>query len=217
MSASILIFPGSNREQDMTMALQAAGIADISMIWHKETEMPDTDLIVLPGGFSYGDYLRCGAMAAHSPIMQEVIHKAKRGTPVLGVCNGFQILIETGLLPGALLRNHSLHFVCRQVTLSHEAENGLLAKGAQITVPVAHGEGNYFADEHTCQELADHDQIAFRYIKDTNPNGSVADIAGIYSRDKKILGMMPHPENATCPHHANQSAELFFQRLIGQS
>jgi phosphoribosylformylglycinamidine synthase len=221
MKISLILFPGTNREHDMAAALKNAGATDVKMVWHKETGLPETDLIVLPGGFSYGDYLRCGAMAAHSPIMKEIIRKAQNGTRVFGVCNGFQILIETGLLPGALLRNKSLRFICKNVPLNAEAATGYLPQNTRLTVPVAHGEGNYFANDDALKRLQDEDTIAFRYCNDNgdytneaNANGSSFNIAGVYNKDKTILGMMPHPEDATLPHHGNQSAEDFFKGLL---
>lgn len=221
MNIAIILFPGTNREHDMAMALKQAGAKNVQMVWHKETDLSNTDLIVLPGGFSYGDYLRCGAMGAHSPIMKEVVRKAEQGVRVFGVCNGFQIMIEAGLLPGALLQNSSLKFVCKNVNLKYEASGGYLNEGDVITVPVAHGEGNYFANDDILKRLEDHDSIAFRYCNDngeytdvSNPNGSIQNIAGIYNKDKTILGMMPHPENATLDHQINQSARPFFQNIL---
>ncbi len=205
----------------MALALKNAGASDVKLVWHKETSLPRQDLIIIPGGFSYGDYLRCGAMAAHSPIMKEVMEQVKSGVRLFGVCNGFQILVETGLLPGALLHNNSLKFICKQVHLKAVAEKGLLAKDSMIHVPVAHGEGNYFAHADLIREMEDHDQVAFRYCNENgeytasaNINGSSDFIAGVYSKDKRILGMMPHPENAVLPHHGNQSAEGFFTQLL---
>ncbi len=205
----------------MVLALQNAGAKNVNLVWHKETELPKQDLIIIPGGFSYGDYLRCGAMAAHSPIMKEVIAQANQGVQIFGVCNGFQILLETGLLPGALLNNKSLRFICKRVHLKAEAESGVLDKGSMIHVPVAHGDGNYFANSELVNELEDRDQIAFRYCnengeqtEEANINGSSDHIAGIYSKDKRILGMMPHPENAVLEHHGSCSAQDFFSNLL---
>ncbi len=221
MDIAQIIFPGTNREHDMAMALRQAGAGNVRMVWHKETDIGSPDLIVLPGGFSYGDYLRCGAMGAHSPVMKDVIQKAKSGTKVFGVCNGFQILVETGLLPGALLQNRSLKFICKNVHLKYEAQSGYLNKGDVITVPVAHGEGNYFANDDILKELEDSDSIAFKYCNDNgtydeaaNPNGSIHNIAGIYNKEKNILGMMPHPENATLDHQGSQSARTFFKTML---
>lgn len=215
MRAAIIQFPGTNREHDMAMALRVAG-AIPDFVWHKDNDIGGVDLIVLPGGFSYGDYLRCGAMAAHSPVMRDVIAKAEKGVPVLGVCNGFQMLLETGLLPGALMRNQSLRFICKRVRLRCENDNTIFSRkigaGSTIEVPVAHGEGNYFTDEQTVSRLKDEGRVAFRYEEDVN--GSVDRIAGIYSENKTILGMMPHPENATQPWQANQDGRPLFQSLV---
>jgi len=207
MKAAIVLFPGSNRENDMAAALEAASGVKPDIVWHGESDLPKADLIVLPGGFAYGDYLRCGAMAAHSPIMRAVVARAQRGTPVLGVCNGFQVLTETRLLPGALMRNAHLKFVCRDVHLRVENSQTLFTSryesGQVIKVPVAHGDGNYFADDETLNRLEGEGRIAFRYctpegeIADSgNPNGSIRAIAGIYNETKTVLGLMPHPENA---------------------
>lgn len=207
------------------MALESASGTRPDFVWHKETDIGNPDLIVLPGGFSYGDYLRCGAMAAHSPVMKEVICAAEKGTRLLGVCNGFQMLVETGLLPGALLRNRSLRFICKHVHL--RTENGeseftrKLGAGRVIQVPVAHGEGNYFADENTIKVLEDGEQVAFRYCDeagavndDANPNGSIGNIAGILNKRKTILGMMPHPENATQDWQNNESGSPLFESIV---
>ncbi len=225
MKASIIVFPGTNREKDMVMALEAASGSKPALVWHKETSLGKPDLIVLPGGFSYGDYLRCGAMAAHSPIMKEVIAQAERGTRLLAVCNGFQMLVETRLVPGALLRNRSLKFICKHVHLRTETEESeftrKLGKGKVIRVPVAHGEGNYFADEKTIKKMEDDDLIAFRYCDDkgkitdaANPNGSAANIAGILNKKRNILGMMPHPENATLDWQDNRSGLPLFESIV---
>lgn len=195
-------------------------------VWHKDTDLGKPDLIVLPGGFSYGDYLRCGAMAAHSPVMKEVIALAKKGTRVMGICNGFQVLVETELLPGALLRNRSLKFICKQVHLKTATnQNGFMSqfkKDQVIHVPIAHGEGNFFADDATIKTLEDQDRIAFRYCDENgvvndaaNPNGSIGNIAGIFSESKTILGMMPHPENATQHHQGNLSGLPLFESIVG--
>jgi phosphoribosylformylglycinamidine synthase len=207
MKAAIVLFPGSNRENDMAAALEAASGSKPEIVWHGDSELPKADLIVLPGGFAHGDYLRCGAMAAHSPIMRAIVERAQRGTPVLGVCNGFQVLTEAGLLPGALMRNASLKFVCRDVHLRVENSQTLFTNryeaGQVIKVPVAHGDGNYFADEETLNRLEGEGRVAFRYVSPAgepteadNPNGSIRAIAGIYNESKTVLGLMPHPENA---------------------
>ncbi len=225
MKTSIIVFPGTNREKDMAMAVEKISGRKANMIWHKETDIGNPDIIILPGGFSYGDYLRCGAMAAHSPIMQEVIKKAKNGTKILGVCNGFQMLVETKLLPGALLHNRTLKFICKQVNLRTETNNSPFTqnmnKGDIIKVPIAHGEGNYFADEKTIKTLEDNDRIAFKYCnekgeidEESNPNGSINNIAGIFSEDKKILGMMPHPENSILDYQANQNGKSLFEGIL---
>lgn len=225
MKTAIIVFPGTNREKDMAAALTHVTGHVPDLVWHKDTSLPPCDLMVLPGGFSYGDYLRCGAMAAHSPIMQEVIARAKKGTRLLAVCNGFQMLVETGLVPGALLRNRTLHFICKQVHL--RAENNTtdftrsFTRHQVIEVPIAHGEGNYFVQPDDLKALEDNNQIAFRYcaangdITDSaNPNGSVSNIAGVFNTGKTILGMMPHPEDAVVPHAGNPSGTPLFQSIM---
>lgn len=225
MKSAIILFPGSNREKDMEMALTHISGHAPTIVWHKDTSLPDCDLMVLPGGFSYGDYLRCGAMAAHSPIMKEVIARAQKGTRLLAVCNGFQMLVETGLVPGALLHNRSLRFICKQVHLRVENNTTdftrAFARHDVIQVPVAHGEGNYFINEDGLKSLEDHDQIAFRYCDakgnpshDSNPNGAIANIAGVFNDRKTILGMMPHPENAVTPHANGHQGSKLFQSIV---
>jgi phosphoribosylformylglycinamidine synthase len=210
MKCAIIVFPGTNREHDMADALERIDGRRPALVWHREAELPDVDLIVLPGGFSYGDYLRTGAIAAHSPVMREVVRRAEAGAAVLGVCNGFQILCESGLLPGALLRNSGLGFVCREVHLRVETAQSLFtnhyAAGAVIRVPVAHGDGSYYAAKETLARIEGEGQVAFRYCRAdgqsdelANPNGSANNIAGIFNRTKTVLGLMPHPENATDP------------------
>ncbi len=205
LRACVIVFPGSNCDRDVKVALEQVTGFPVTMVWHGDAEVPASDLIVLPGGFSYGDYLRCGAMAAHSPIMRDVIAKAKGGTPVLGICNGFQILCEAGLLPGVLLRNASLKFVCRDVFLKVENDKTFYTqcyrKDQVIRVPIAHAEGNYFASEETLDELEAEDRVVFRYCDrdgnvtpESNPNGSQRNIAGISDETGRILGLMPHPE-----------------------
>lgn len=197
MKSAVIVFPGSNCDRDVAVALEQAAGKRPEMVWHAETTLPKIDLIVVPGGFSFGDYLRCGAMAGKSPVMTEVARAAEAGVPVLGICNGFQILTETGILPGVLMSNASLKFVCRDVRLRVENTSSSFTnhfdEGERISVPVAHHDGNYFADDDTLAALEDNDQIAFRY-DDDNPNGSAKDIAGIFNRRKTVLGMMPHPE-----------------------
>ena len=212
MKAALITFPGSNRERDMRMALtKANGGKPPVDVWHGDSDLPQgIDLIVLPGGFSYGDYLRCGAMAANSPIMREVKKRADSGVRVLAVCNGFQIACEAGLLPGALMTNAGLQFICKDVNLRVETTQSEFTKkyrkGQTIRVPVAHHDGNYTLDDASVKRLEDEDRIAFRYADslgnvaaETNLNGSVANIAGIYNAKKTVLGLMPHPENATDP------------------
>jgi len=216
MRAGVVVFPGSNCDRDAAKALARATGHEAVMLWHAETELPDLDLIVLPGGFSYGDYLRTGAMAAHSPILNEVIARAKKGVRVIGICNGFQILCESGLLPGVLLRNESLRFVCKPVRLKVENNQTdftrLYQKGQEVSIPVAHGEGNYFAEAETIQKLEDTGRVVFRYIE--NPNGSLHDIAGILNEAGNVLGMMPHPERVAEPLHGGTDGATLFDSLV---
>ncbi|HVM81043.1 MAG TPA: phosphoribosylformylglycinamidine synthase subunit PurQ [Stellaceae bacterium] len=208
MQAAVIVFPGSNREWDVMDALERSSGREPLKVWHRDTELPKSDLIVIPGGFAYGDYLRCGAMAAHSPIMREVKERAARGTPVLGVCNGFQILTEAGMLPGVLLPNRTLKFHCFDVHLRVETSQSLFTSGYEtgqvIQVPVAHHDGNYFADQATLDRLENKGLVAFRYCTpegeitdEANANGSARNIAGIFNETKTVLGLMPHPEDAT--------------------
>lgn len=205
MKAAVIVFPGSNCDRDVAVALEASMGRAPLMVWHRDTELPAVDLVVVPGGFSYGDYLRCGAMAAHSPIMREVKARAAAGTPVLGVCNGFQILTEAGLLPGALIKNAGLKFVCKDVDLRVETSDSPFTRkynaGTVVRFPIAHGEGNYFADQATLDRLEGEGRVAFRYVdaegnanEAANPNGSARNIAGIYNETRRVLGLMPHPE-----------------------
>lgn len=225
MKTTIVLFPGTNRENDMADAIRRVSGQDPRIVWHKDTDLGNPDLIVLPGGFSYGDYLRCGAMASQSPAMKEVIRQAGRGVNVLGVCNGFQILVESGLLPGALLRNRSLKFICKQVHLKTGTSNSpfthKMKSGEVVRVPVAHGEGNYFAAPDTIKSMEDQDLIAFRYCDEkgevteaANANGSVKNIAGILSPTRNVLGMMPHPENATQDHQGNLTGLPLFESVV---
>ncbi len=201
----VVVFPGSNCDHDAYHAVKHVLGSQAEFLWHKESDLKGADVIVLPGGFSYGDYLRCGAIARFSPIMKEVVRHAQRGGYVIGICNGFQILTESGLLPGALLRNESLKFVCRDVYLRVENNRSAFtteyAEGQVMRIPVAHGEGNFYTDKLTLRELEDNGQIAFRYVNESgsvtpesNPNGSLANIAGIINKQGNVLGMMPHPE-----------------------
>lgn len=199
MKSAVVQLPGLNRDRDMIDALTKISGQRPQTVWQTATEIPDVDLIVIPGGFSYGDYLRCGAIAARMPVMQAIREKAEQGVKVLGVCNGFQILVEAGLLPGALMRNSSLRFVCKEILLEVvNAETDFTRaydKGQIIRCPVAHHDGNYFADPDTLAAMEDKNQIVFRYAAGTNPNGSMNDIAGVINERGNVLGMMPHPEN----------------------
>ena len=225
MRAAIIRFPGTNRENDAAAALKRASGKEPLLVWHKESELSDVDLIVLPGGFAFGDYLRPGAMAAHSPIMTEVKRQAERGVAIVGICNGFQILVEAGLLPGALLRNAELKFVCRDVHLRVETNNSIFTsaydKGQLMRVPIAHHDGNYFADQGTLDRLEGEERVAFRYVagprepeERANPNGSVNGIAGILSENRRILGMMPHPEDATDPVQGSTEGCGLFDGMV---
>jgi len=225
MKASIIVFPGSNCDRDVAVSLAAATGEKPAMVWHGDAQVPDSDMIVLPGGFSYGDYLRSGAMAAHSPIMRDVVKKAKAGTPVLGICNGFHLLTETGLLPGVLMRNASLKFICRDILLKVEREDTIFSSGYTtgdvIRIPIAHHDGNYFADTQTLQRLESENRIAFRYCDadgktgiEANPNGSQHNIAGIYSKSGRVLGMMPHPERLADPALGGTDGSPLFNSLV---
>jgi phosphoribosylformylglycinamidine synthase len=226
MQAAIIIFPGSNREQDVHDALLRCIGKKPLKVWHRDSALPHVDLIVIPGGFAYGDYLRCGAMAAHSPIMREVKAAAARGTPVLGICNGFQILTEAGMLPGALLTNRTLRFHCKDVHLRVETDATLFTRGYRagqvIRVPVAHHDGNYFADAATLDRLEGEGRVAFRYCaadgavsEAGNDNGSARAIAGVLDEKMTVLGLMPHPEDATDPLLGNTDGRGFFAGLVG--
>jgi phosphoribosylformylglycinamidine synthase subunit PurQ / glutaminase len=218
MRTAIIQFPGSNRDRDMIAAVTKISGRVPAVVWHKETSLPDSDLVILPGGFSYGDYLRSGAIAARAPIMDAVREAAARGVLVLGVCNGFQILTEAGLLPGVLMRNASLRFVCREVRLEVvNAKSPFTAryrKGQMIRCPVAHMDGNFTADVETLARIEDRNQVAFRYADGTNPNGSVNDIAGIFNKKKNVLGMIPHPENLIEAEHGGSDGRALFESLF---
>ncbi|MCL1472814.1 phosphoribosylformylglycinamidine synthase subunit PurQ [Argonema antarcticum] len=200
MKFGVLVFPGSNCDRDVAYVTRDILKQPTRMVWHEETDISDLDVVVIPGGFSYGDYLRCGAIARFSPVMQATVEHANKGKLVLGICNGFQVLTEAGLLPGALVRNRDLHFVCDRIPLRVERTNlpwtQLYQKGEVITLPIAHGEGNYYADADTLAELEDSDQVLFRY-EGENPNGSLNNIAAICNIKGNVLGMMPHPERAS--------------------
>jgi phosphoribosylformylglycinamidine synthase len=217
MKSAIILFPGTNRERDMAAALKRATGREPQIVWHGETALPDTDLIVLPGGFSFGDYLRAGAIAARSPIMPEVIERANDGVLVFGVCNGFQSLCEVGLLPGVLMRNASLKFVCREVKLEVVNTQTPFTRAYRprqvIRCPVAHADGNYFADEATLHRLESEGRVVFRYAEGTNPNGSQRDIAGIVNEGGNVFGMMPHPEDLTDAAHGGTDGLPLFQGI----
>jgi phosphoribosylformylglycinamidine synthase len=218
MKAAVVVFPGSNCDRDLATALRAAG-ADVTMAWHKDDALPaGTDLVAVPGGFSFGDYLRCGAIAARSPIAAAVQAHARRGGYVLGVCNGFQVLTEMRLLPGALMRNAGLRFICRTATLRVATQDSPFthgyAKGQTVRLPIAHHDGNYLADEDTLRRLQAEDRIAFTYADPVN--GSVLDIAGVLSDNRRVLGLMPHPERAADPVHGNTDGLALFRGLVSQ-
>jgi len=225
MKASVIVFPGSNCDRDAAVALEAATGLAPSMVWHGDSELPASDLIVLPGGFSYGDYLRSGAMAAHSPVMREVVARARGGTPVLGICNGFQVLTEAGLLPGVLMRNATLKFICRDVLLRVERnDTGFTrryAQGEVVRFAIANKDGGYFAEEATLDRLEGEGRIAFRYCDETgeisagaNPNGSRRNIAGLYNENGTVLGLMPHPERLADPALGGTDGAKMFLSLV---
>ena len=223
MNSSVITFPGSNCDQDMDVALKKFGFKN-KMVWHADIELPKSDLVVLPGGFSYGDYLRCGSMASKSKIMKSVINFAKSGGKVLGICNGFQILVESGLLPGVLLRNKYLEFICKNIFVKINDMNNPYFKNIKkntLKLHIAHNEGNYFCSNDQIKEIDDNDQIALFYsdevgnINDiSNPNGSMKNIAGVFNKEKNILGMMPHPERMIDPALSGEDGSIFFENLI---
>ena len=219
MKTTVIIFPGSNRDRDMIAAITKISGHAPKTVWHTETELPASDLIVIPGGFSYGDYLRAGAIAARSPIMDALANEAKKGTSIIGICNGFQILTEAGLLPGALMRNAALTFVCREVKLEVTNANTQFSnhyeKGEIIRCPVAHHDGNYFADAEVLEDLENNDQVVFRYVDGNNPNGSINNIAGIINYKGNVLGMMPHPENLIEQAHGGSDGRKLFESALG--
>ncbi len=225
MHASIIVFPGSNCDRDIKVALTASMNHEPEMIWHDSNDLPKTDLIVLPGGFSYGDYLRSGAMAAHSPIMREVCKAANRGTPILAICNGFQVATEAGLLPGVLIRNASLRFICQDVWLKPNPKSSVFTSmyndGDLVKMPIAHHDGNYFVDKTELDILKSNDQIAFQYcssdgllVEESNPNGSIENIAGVLNKEKNVLGMMPHPERMADLALGGIDGKIMFDGLI---
>ena len=224
MKASIIVFPGSNCDRDIAVSVKKLTTLEPTMVWHKETSMPDSDLIIIPGGFTFGDYLRCGSIAANSPIMKDVIKKATDGLPTLGICNGFQILTESGLLPGTLIKNDCLSFLCKTVSIRVENNQTSFSKKYKqneiINIPIAHNEGNFFANEDTLKKIKDSNQIVFKYCNqngevnnETNPNGSIDNIAGITNEKGNVLGMMPHPERATCEITKLLDGEKLFKSI----
>ncbi|AQT47372.1 MULTISPECIES: phosphoribosylformylglycinamidine synthase subunit PurQ [Bartonella] len=219
MKTAVIQLPGLNRDRDMIDALRLITGVEPLKIWQTETTIPDVDLIVIPGGFSYGDYLRCGAIAARMPVMGAIFKHAERGTKIIGVCNGFQILVEAGLLPGVLMRNASLRFACREIKLQIINENTAFSKAYRkneiIRCPIAHHDGNYYADKDTIDRLEGNGQVVFRYAEGTNPNGSINDIAGIINEKGNILGMMPHPEDLIEPAHGGTDGKRLFTSALG--
>ncbi len=225
MKFGVIVFPGSNCDRDVLTVTQGLLDAPTSMIWHQETDLSEVDVVVIPGGFSYGDYLRCGAIARFSPVINSVIEHANKGKYVLGICNGFQILTEIGLLPGALIRNRDLHFICDRVPIKVE-RNDLpwtqnYSREQVVTFPIAHGEGRYYADSETLKALEDNHQVLFRYCSSTgevnessNPNGSLHNIAGIINKQGNVLGMMPHPERASDPALKATDGKALFEGLL---
>ncbi|WP_299983448.1 phosphoribosylformylglycinamidine synthase subunit PurQ [uncultured Ruegeria sp.] len=217
MRAAVIVFPGSNCDRDLAVAFEQAGFS-VDMVWHKDATLPEgIDIVGVPGGFSYGDYLRCGAIAAQSPICRALAAHTERGGYAVGICNGFQVLTETGILPGALLRNAGLKYICRTIGLKVETSDSAFTEGYNagdvIGIPIAHHDGNYFADDEVLAELKDQDRIAFTYAE--NPNGSRDDIAGILSHNRRVLGMMPHPERAADSGHGGTDGTALFRALAG--
>ncbi|KZL47646.1 phosphoribosylformylglycinamidine synthase I [Nodularia spumigena CENA596] len=219
MKFGVLVFPGSNCDRDVAYVTRELLGQPTRMVWHQETDIADVDVVIVPGGFSYGDYLRCGAIAQFSPVMQQVIAHAQKGKFVLGICNGFQVLTEAGLLPGALTRNRDLHFICDRVPLQVERIDTKWTQayttGETITLPIAHGEGRFYADPATLAAIEDHGQVLFRYAGE-NPNGSLNNIAGICNRQGNVLGMMPHPERASDTSLGSIDGLRLFQGLLEQ-
>jgi phosphoribosylformylglycinamidine synthase I len=225
MKFGVVVFPGSNCDEDMVYVLQNILKQETVKLWHKNTSLENCDVIVLPGGFSYGDYLRSGAIARFSPIMSSVIEHANKGGIVIGICNGFQILCESGLLPGALLHNNSRKFICKNIYIKAQSSDAALTqfipKSKVLKIPIAHGEGKYFADEATLKQLNENQQILFRYCdetgnitEDSNPNGTIENIAGVCNATKNIFGMMPHPERASDKELSNEDGILLFESLL---
>ena len=224
MKAAIIVFPGSNCDRDIAVSLEKVTNIKTTMVWHKEKSLPDCNLVIVPGGFTFGDYLRCGSIAANSPIMKDIKKEANKGMPTLGVCNGFQILAESGLLPGTLIKNNCLSFLCKTVSLKVNNCNtkfsNKYSENEIINIPIAHNEGNFFANEDTLKEIMDGDQIVFRYCDlegninlNSNPNGSIENVAGIINKEGNVLGMMPHPERATCEITKLTDGEKLFKSI----
>jgi phosphoribosylformylglycinamidine synthase I len=225
MKSAIVIFPGTNRERDMASAIEKVSGKKPRFIWYNDNEIPIVDLLILPGGFAYGDYLRAGAMAARAPIARAVVDHASKGGAILGVCNGFQILTEIGLLPGVLMRNSKLKFICCNLNIRVEMTGSMFtskySQGQCLSIPVAHNDGNYFADKQTLDKLEEESRVAFRYVDETgettslgNPNGSARNIAGIFNKRKNILGFMPHPENATDDLLGGTDGHALFESIV---
>ena len=227
MKAAVIVFPGSNCDRDVASALKKYASAQVKMVWHGESTLPRVDFIAIPGGFAYGDYLRAGAIAARSPVMESVLKKASSGIPILGICNGFQVLTECGLLPGTLLRNRNLKFICKTVTLKVATSNSIFTSefdsNSTVSMPIAHNDGNYYADPETLKSLTSENRIAFNYCMkdgtvndDKSPNGSQMSIAGILSKSRRVLGMMPHPERATDLEHGSTDGKAMFTALVNE-
>jgi len=226
MKFGVVVFPGSNCDKDMIYVIEKIMEQEVVELWHKDTDLQEVDCIILPGGFSFGDYLRSGAIAKFSPIMKEVIGFANAGGYVMGICNGFQILTESGLLPGALLHNTSHKFICKNIYLKVETKNTLVTNQyteKAVKIPIAHGEGRYFADDETLKSLAENDQILFKYsdkdgnvTEDVNPNGSLLNIAGVCNADRNVFGMMPHPERAADGELSNKDGKLLFESILNE-
>ncbi|MEK9745010.1 MAG: phosphoribosylformylglycinamidine synthase subunit PurQ [Candidatus Puniceispirillum sp.] len=224
MRVAIIVFPGSNCDRDMMVAIEQLTSRRPALVWHKETSLDPVDLVIIPGGFSFGDYLRCGALAGRSSVMHAVLDHAARGGAVMGICNGFQVLTETGMVPGVLIRNAGLKFACRNVdlavcdTVASPFTSGLAA-GQHLTIPIAHNEGNYFADADELRRIEDNGQVAFRYVAGAafgpaNPNGAANDIAGVLSPNGRVMGMMPHPERAMSPEQGGSDGALFMSKAL---
>ena len=215
---AVIVFPGSNCDHDAYYIFKKHFNVKVDFVWHQEHNLKDYDAVLIPGGFSYGDYLRTGAIARFSPIMNEVINDAKKGKPIIGICNGFQILLESGLLPGALINNKNIKFLSKNVTLNVETNNSIFSNslnvGEKLTMPIAHKEGNYIAHNKTINELEQEDRIVFKYYRN-NPNGSINNIAGIINKKRNVLGMMPHPERACDQYLGSTDGKLIFESILG--